>query len=97
MDTSTFDRLSPAIAHKRPLLQGKHSRIGLINTPTNFPHPTTIIQQHLADNDSSAFMQFYVTCKLHKPQKEPTDPYPTHPVCSDVTSYPHALGKWIVA
>ncbi len=51
------------------------------------------IENHLHENRNSPFGQFYILYKIHKP---PTPQgYPTRPVCSDVSSLPHGLGKWV--
>jgi hypothetical protein len=44
-------------------------------------------------NSRSPFGQFYVLYKIHKGIKD--GKWPTRPVCSDVSSLPHGLGKWI--
>jgi hypothetical protein len=41
----------------------------------------------------SPFGQFYVLYKIHKGMKNGR--WPTRPVCSDVSSIPHGLGKWV--
>ena len=51
------------------------------------------ILKHVSDNKPSPFGQFYVTYKIHKPMTNGR--YTTRPVCSDVTSLPHGLGKWV--
>jgi hypothetical protein len=43
----------------------------------------------------SPFGQFYIMYKIHKEQREDGS-WPTRAVCSDVTSYPHILGKWVL-
>jgi hypothetical protein len=43
----------------------------------------------------SPISQFYIIYKIHKKQGEDGS-WPTRPVCSDVTSYPHILGKWVM-
>jgi hypothetical protein len=42
---------------------------------------------------NTPFGQFYVMYKIHKGMKN--GKWPTRPVCSDVSSLPHGLGKWI--
>jgi hypothetical protein len=51
------------------------------------------ITDHLKSNESSPFGQFYVLYKIHKGKKNGR--WPTRPVCSDVSSLPHGLGKWV--
>jgi hypothetical protein len=43
----------------------------------------------------SPFGQFYIMYKVHKEQREDAS-WPTRLVCSDVTSYSHILGKWVM-
>jgi hypothetical protein len=52
------------------------------------------ILHHLKANASSLYGQFYILYKIHKGMKNDGS-WPTHPVCSDVSSLPHGLGKWI--
>lgn len=54
----------------------------------------TYITSHLSANESSPFGQFYIMYKIHK-ELEDDGRWPTRPVCSDVTSLPHGLGKWV--
>lgn len=54
---------------------------------------TKHIRHHMQVNASSPFGQFYVLYKIHKGQKNGR--WPTRPVCSDVSSLPHGLGKWV--
>ena len=51
------------------------------------------IKDHLHQNCHSPFGQFYISYKVHK--QPVNDSYPTRPVCSDVSSLPHGLGKWV--
>jgi hypothetical protein len=51
------------------------------------------IEEHMIANNKSPFGQFYILYKIHKEKKN--DCWTTRPVCSDVTSLPHALGKWV--
>jgi hypothetical protein len=51
------------------------------------------IEEHIKANNKSPFGQFYILYKIHKEKKN--DRWTTRPVCSDVTSLPHALGKWV--
>jgi hypothetical protein len=50
-------------------------------------------RHHMFLNFKSPFGQFYVLYKIHKGMKDGR--WPTRPVCSDVSSLPHGLGKWI--
>ncbi|KAL3786063.1 LOW QUALITY PROTEIN: hypothetical protein ACHAWO_007252 [Cyclotella atomus] len=54
---------------------------------------TKYIRKHLGANRKSPFGQFYILYKIHKGQKNGR--WPTRPVCSDVTSLTHAVGKWV--
>ena len=56
-------------------------------------HEHRYIKKHLEENKSSPFGQFYILYKIHKGRKDGR--WPTRPVCSDVSSLPHGLGKWI--
>ena len=56
-------------------------------------HERKYISKHLDENSSSPFGQFYILYKIHKGMKDGR--WPTRPVCSDVSSLPHGLGKWI--
>ena len=58
------------------------------------PKKCEFIDNHRKDNSASPFGQFYIMYKRHKKQNKDGS-WPTRPVCSDVTSLPHALGKWI--
>ena len=51
------------------------------------------IIQHMTNNKKHPFGQFYVLYKIHKGQKN--NRWPTRPVCSDVSSITHGLGKWV--
>ncbi len=51
------------------------------------------IQHHMTNNRHNPFGQFYLTYKIHKGMKN--NRWPTRPVCSDVSSLPHGLGKWV--
>jgi hypothetical protein len=93
-DTTTFTRLTPTDAHSAAtnledtILRwvDKHKR-------KLTPMDRKYILQHVSDNKPSPFGQFYVTYKIHKPMVNGR--YTTRPVCSDVTSLPHGLGKWV--
>lgn len=56
-------------------------------------HEIKYIRSHMAKNSISPFGQFYIMYKIHKGMKEGR--WPTRPVCSDVSSMPHGLGKWV--
>ena len=51
------------------------------------------IKKHMSEAISSPFGQFYILYKIHKGKKN--GKWPTRPVCSDVSSVPHGLGKWV--
>ena len=51
------------------------------------------IRKNMSKAGPAPFGQFYVLYKIHKPMKD--DRWTTRPVCSDVSSLPHALGKWV--
>lgn len=51
------------------------------------------IHEHLHNNLAHPFGQFYILYKIHKGMKN--DRWPTRPVCSDVSSLTHGLGKWV--
>jgi hypothetical protein len=51
------------------------------------------IRKHMASVSASPFGQFYVLYKIHKGMKNGR--WPTRPVCSDVSSLTHGLGKWV--
>jgi hypothetical protein len=53
-----------------------------------------LINSHMKANAASPYGQFYVLYKIHKGLKQ-NGCWPTRPVCSDVSSLPHSLGKWI--
>jgi hypothetical protein len=52
------------------------------------------IRKHVAESLKSPFGQFYILSKIHKGKKEGS--CPTRSVCSDVSSIPHGLGKWVI-
>jgi hypothetical protein len=51
------------------------------------------IQKHMTECMKSPFGQFYLMYKIHKGKKN--GQWPTRPVCSDVSSISHGLGKWV--
>eukprot|EP00956_Cyclotella_meneghiniana_P007975 scaffold10615_cov40-Cyclotella_meneghiniana.AAC.1 len=51
------------------------------------------IHEHLHNNLAHPFGQFCILYKIHKGMKN--DRWPTRPVCSDVSSLTHGLGKWV--
>jgi hypothetical protein len=53
----------------------------------------TYIRNHVEVSRANPFGQFYILYKIHKGLKHGR--WPTRPVCSDVSSIPHSLGKWI--
>jgi hypothetical protein len=70
--------------------------IDWLNTYENLigKHAYNFIKNHVNANLDSPFGQFYVLYKIHKGIND-DGKWPTRPVSSDVTSLPHALGKWI--
>jgi hypothetical protein len=54
---------------------------------------TQYIRHHMANNSEHPFGQFYIMYKIHKGKKN--NRWPTRPVCSDVSSLQHGLGKYI--
>ena len=54
---------------------------------------TKFIRSHMYTNRKHPFGLFYATYKIHKGIKN--GHWPTRPVCSDVSSLPHGLGKWV--
>jgi hypothetical protein len=54
---------------------------------------TSFIRHHMSQTSKTPFGQFYIMYKIHKGMKN--EKWPTRPVCSDVSSLPHGLGKWI--
>ena len=51
------------------------------------------ILHHMKENADSPYGQFYILYKIHKGLKQ-NGSWPTHPVCSDVSSMPHGLEKY---
>eukprot|EP00804_Cyclotella_cryptica_P011959 CCRYP_004435-RA/>CCRYP_004435-RA protein AED:0.36 eAED:0.36 QI:0/-1/0/1/-1/1/1/0/252 len=51
------------------------------------------IRHHMANNSEHPFGQFYIMYKIHKGKKN--NRWPSRPVCSDVSSLQHGLGKYI--
>jgi hypothetical protein len=51
------------------------------------------IRYHMYTNQKQPFGQFYTTYKIHKGMKNGR--WPTRPICSDISSTPHGLGKWV--
>ncbi|KAL7502226.1 hypothetical protein ACHAXN_000240, partial [Cyclotella atomus] len=56
--------------------------------------PCTYIQNHMWSVKASPFGQFYVLYKIHKGIQD-NGRWSTRPVCSDVSSLAHGLGKWV--
>lgn len=44
-------------------------------------------------NKHNLFGQFYITYNVHKCIKN--NKWPARPICSDASSLPHGLGKWV--
>jgi hypothetical protein len=93
-DTSTFTQLSKEEAwtsardiNKQIQNWLKKYRKAITKDEVNY------IKNHIHQNCNSPFGQFYVSYKVHKPPINGN--YPTRPVCSDVSSLPHGLGKWV--
>jgi hypothetical protein len=57
--------------------------------------PAHCISSHMAKNATSPSGQFYILYKIHKGAQDDGS-WPTRPVCSDVTSYPHILEKYVM-
>eukprot|EP00956_Cyclotella_meneghiniana_P031768 scaffold84611_cov48-Cyclotella_meneghiniana.AAC.1 len=57
-------------------------------------HAYRFISRHINSNMDSTFGQFYILYKIHKGIGS-DGKWPNRPVSSDVTSFPHALGKWV--
>ena len=51
------------------------------------------ISKHNSKVSENPFGQFYILYKIHKPMKDGR--WSTRPVCSDVSSLPHGIGKWV--
>jgi hypothetical protein len=51
------------------------------------------IRLHMLNNQQNPYGQFYITYKIHKGMKN--NNWPTRPICSDVSSLQHGLGKWV--
>ncbi len=51
------------------------------------------IRKNMAECMKNPFGQFYLMYKIHKGKKN--GQWPTRPVCSDVSSISHGLGKWV--
>jgi hypothetical protein len=51
------------------------------------------IRKHMSECIKSPFGQSYLLYKIHKGKKNGR--WPTRPVCSDVSSVSHGLGKWV--
>ncbi|KAL3792100.1 hypothetical protein ACHAWO_010041 [Cyclotella atomus] len=56
--------------------------------------PCRYIRNHMQSVRKSPFGQFYVLYKIHKGIQS-NGCWPTCPVCSDVSSLTHGLGKWV--
>ena len=94
-DPSIHQQLSSSEAH----LLADNAASAIESWTTDFkdvldPMDTSYIHHQLAKNSSSPFAQFYILYKIHKPKKA-DGRWSTRPVTSDITSYPHGLGKWV--
>ena len=93
-DTSTYSRLT-----KNEALSATNAIYDDINAwikrhrRSLDPMDIKFINHHMQVNQANPFGQFYATYKIHKGKKDSR--WPTRPVCSDVTSIQHGLGKWI--
>ena len=93
-DSTVFERLTPDEAWERAHtieqdIQSwlkSHKKV-LDKNVINY------IEDHLHRNRHSPFGKFYTLYKIHKPRTAAG--FPTRPVCSDVSSLPHGLGKWV--
>lgn len=94
-DSSVYKRLSPE--------EAKQAASSLDTTITEWldnykldigKMKAKFIDNHRDENNLSPFGQFYILYKRHK-GKNKDGSWPTRPVCSDVTSLPHGLGKWV--
>ena len=56
--------------------------------------PRKYIEEHMKSVSASPFGQFYILYKIHKGIGD-DGRWPTRPVCSDVSSLAHGLGKWV--
>jgi hypothetical protein len=92
-DTLTFDRLSKEVAWWTLARDVNNQIQNWLQTHKKSitKDKATYIRNHLQQNQHSPFGQFYVSYKVHK--KSVNGNYPTRPVCSDVSSLPHRLGK----
>jgi hypothetical protein len=93
-DTTTYKQLTKeeAFDHATTL----HAKISTwLSTHKNHINnmDAKYIKQHLHHNKQNPFGQFYATYKIHKGMQN--NKWPTRPVCSDVSSLPHGLGKWV--
>ena len=93
-DTTVFTRLSPEDAQNSAATIEQEIRQWLSSHKRVLDKDAIrYIENHLHKNRKSPFGKFYILYKIHKP---PTPKgYPTRPVCSDVSSLPHGLGKWV--
>ncbi len=93
-DTTTFECLSPTDAQSTAnALEDAILSWADKHKWSLTPMECKFILQHVHNNKTSPFGQFYITYKIHKPMIN--GHFPTCPVCSNVTSLPHRLGKWV--
>ena len=85
-DPATFKHLSPTAAHSaaHALEEFVHTWIKT-HCRTLTPMERKFITQHITDNKSSPFGQFYITYKIHKPKVNGR--YSTRSVCSESPVY----------
>jgi hypothetical protein len=93
-DPTTYQRLTreEAFTHSITLEETIQQWL-LINRKHLTKMDTKFIRHHMYTNRKDPFGQFYAIYKIHKGMKNGR--WPTRPVCSDVSSLPHGLGKWI--
>jgi hypothetical protein len=93
-DTTTIERLLPT--HAQSATNALEDAIlTWVNKHKSSltPIESKFILQHVHNNEALPFGQFYVTYKIHKPTVH--GHFATRPICSDVASLPHGLGKWV--
>jgi len=93
-DTSTYMRLTKeeAIAQTTQLFTAINTWLTTYR-PHIDPMDRKYISHHLQNSKQQPYGQFYITYKVHKGMAN--NLWPTRPVCSDPSSLPHSLGKWV--
>ena len=93
-DTTTYLRLTKEDAYTNSLQITNTIQSWLLkNRKYIDKNDRKYISHHLHTNQRLPFGQFYLTYKIHKGMKNGL--WPTRPVCSDISSLPHGLGKWV--